>query len=71
MGSKGTEAVPALRNMLRDPQDSMKRLAMIALGGIGPDARAAIPDLAAHADNIGLGSEARGALCRIDPQEKW
>lgn len=42
-----TEAVSLLRSQLRDPQAILRYRAAVALGAIGPEARAAIPDLIA------------------------
>ena len=60
-------AVPALSDALRDAEVTVRRQAAIALGRLGPDAKAALPSLekaARDPDNL-VRQAARQALGQI------
>jgi HEAT repeat protein len=77
LGKAAYTATPALSKALADDKDPfVRRAAAVALGEIGPQAKAAVPNLLAaldsHYENVGglVGSESAVALNRIDPDGK-
>src|SRR5262249_29631997 len=77
IGREAKTARPALSKALAEDKDPfVRRAAAVALGEIGPEAKAAVPYLLAaldsHYENVGglIGSESAVALNRIDPDGK-
>jgi HEAT repeat protein len=71
-GSKGKDAVPLLRKTLRETRDDrIQARMMFALWSIGPEAKAAIPDLLSLANPGNKGTDTRaicaGVVLRLDP----
>ena len=66
------QAVPALTEALKDQDPLIRRIAVRELGNLGPQARPALPDLAAMLSRVEA-AERMGvaqALVRIDPENK-
>ena len=71
MGPAAAPAVPALIEALDDPEASVKFPVLVALGEIGPPAKAAVPKLKKMMDeeiNDEIAAAARRALRRIQPE---
>lgn len=51
LGPKGTDAIPALIEMLRHAGLDVREQALVGLGGIGPEAGAAVPAILAALDD--------------------
>jgi HEAT repeat protein len=70
MGPEAVRAVPALIEALDDPNAAVRFPVTVALGEIGPGAKAAVPRLQQMAEeeiNDEIAASARRALRRIDP----
>jgi HEAT repeat protein len=70
MGPEAVRAVPALIEALDDPSPVVRFPVTVALGEIGPGAKAAVPRLQQMAEeeiNDEIAASARRALKRIDP----
>jgi hypothetical protein len=67
---RDTRSVPVLVELLRDPDSSMRLVAIDALASLGPDARTAIPALRKACGDTVTGEAARKALRQIDPQAR-
>jgi HEAT repeat protein len=68
LGKIGPTGVPGLVDALKDNSREVRRAAVYALGDIGPDAKAAVPALAAifrHVDSQSPYNEAKQALIAI------
>ena len=72
LGLTGLPAVPALIRALRDETFPARAMAAMALGDIGPPAKAALPDLtrALKAQDTGLRCAAALSLGKIRPEAK-
>jgi HEAT repeat protein len=71
MGPAAAPAVPALIAALDDPEASVRFPVTVALGEIGPGAKAAVPKLKQMMDeeiNDEIAAAARRALRRIQPE---
>jgi len=51
LAANGIKAVPALTTALRDNNEQVQKFAAEALGRIGPEAKAAIPELTEACDD--------------------
>jgi HEAT repeat protein len=71
MGPAAAPAVPALIKALDDPEPTVRFPVLVALGEIGPPAKAAVPKLKQMMDeeiNDEIAAAARRALKRIEPE---
>ncbi|MCP5086039.1 MAG: tetratricopeptide repeat protein [Rhodobacteraceae bacterium] len=64
-GPRGSEAVPALIDMLGDEKKSIRLAAVVALGKIGTAAEPALPELRALRDQPRVGYDAKKAIQKI------
>ena len=66
----GSDAVPALVEALTDDNVNIRTLGCIALGEIGPDAKAAVPALISELtnENEQVRDHAADALKKVDPE---
>ena len=72
LGRAGEEAVPHLREALKDPAPNLRWTAASSLGNLGPAAKKAIPeliDLAVGDTNITVRRMSMFAVVRIQPEE--
>ena len=71
MGPDAAPAVPALIKALEDPEPTVRFPVLVALGEIGPAAKAAVPKLKQMMDeeiNDEIAAAAKRALRRIQPE---
>ena len=71
MGAAAAPAVPALIKALDDPEPTVRFPVLVALGEIGPAAKAAVPKLKQVMDeeiNDEIAAAAKRALKRIQPE---